>query len=230
MRARELVDLADTRSTVRALTRDYLASYARSSPVRSVAVVGNAPLQPDAERAAGIDSADLVIRVNSFVLDLPGQAPCLGSRVDAVVVNRATRLTPWFLQEYRRRAYLQSDTALVHLQSFRRRPAEHWPADLGVWQISNESVVEELRTLIWPDPGDRRVDPTTGTLAAWLGYLLFPEAELRITGFSFLDEKKPDRWEHHFGGTVPVSTAHRVDREGTLLLSWLASGRAVLLP
>jgi Glycosyltransferase family 29 (sialyltransferase) len=225
-----VLDLETTTEQVRRLMRRFLESYASSSPVRTVAVVGNAPLEPNAERAAAIDGADLVIRVNSFVLDMPGAAPCLGTKVDAVVVNRATRLTPWFLQRYRARAFLQSDTATVHLSRFRRRPAEHWPADLGVWQVPNASVVAELRDLIWADAGDEPVDPTTGTLAAWLAYLLFPEAELRLTGFSYLDERRPLTWEHHFGGTVPVSQAHRVDREGALLNSWLASGRAVALP
>lgn len=225
------VDPAETTAWLRRRLQDFLASYASARPVRSIAVVGNAPLLPDEARAHAVDSADLVVRVNSFALDAAGDPPCLGSRVDAILVNRATRLTPWFLRDYRSKAFLQSDTALVHATGFRRRPAQHWPADLGVWQVPNDAVVAPLRALIWQDADGARVDPTTGTLAAWLAYLLFPEAELRITGLSYLDERKPQTWDHHAGRVaVPVSTAHRVDREGTLINSWVRAGRAVALP
>ena len=222
--------LAQTDATVRDLMRDFLTGYARRRPVRAVAVVGNAPLQPSAERAAAIDSADLVLRVNSFVLDEQGAPPCLGREVDAILVNRATRATPWMLERYRRKAFLQSDTAMVHSKRIRYRTPAHWPADLGVWQIPNRALTRELRELIWPGYGELRVDPTTGTLAAWLGYRLFPDAELRLAGFSYLDGQRPRTWEHHFGGQVPVSEAHRVDREGELMASWIAAGRAVALP
>lgn len=222
--------IEETDHRIRELMREFLASYARHRPVRSVAAVGNKPLEPSAERAAAIDGADLVIRVNSFVLDEPGGPPCHGREVDAILVNRATRATPWLLERYPRKAFLQSDTAMVHSRRVRYRTPAHWPADLGVWQVPNRALTRELRELIWPGYGEERVDPTTGTLAAWLGYRLFPDAELRLAGFSYLDGSRPRTWEHHYGGQVPVSEAHRVDREGSLIATWIAEGRAVALP
>lgn len=225
-----MIDLLQTDDEIRDLMRDFLGSYARNHPVRSVAVIGNAPLEPSAERAEQIDSADLVFRVNSFVVDQPGDEPCLGREVDVILLNRGTRATPWMLERYPRKAYMQSDTAMVHVQSVRYRTPGHWPADLGMWQVPNRALTEELRQLIWPGYEGFRVDPSTGTLAAWLGYRLFPDAELRLTGFSFLGGERHLSWKHHRGGEVRVPINHRVDREGHLLSSWIASGRAVALP
>jgi len=222
-------DLETTDDAIRDLMHGFLAGYARHRPVRSVAVVGNAPLETNAERAAAIDASDLVIRVNSFVLDTPGGDPCHGRETDVVVINRGTRATPWLFQGYQHRAYLQSDTAMVHLAKVRYRTPPYWPADMGVWQIPNRALTAELRELIWPGYEGVRVDPTTGTLAAWLGYRVFPEAELRLTGFSYLGGERPRTWEHHFGAEVRVPDAHRVDREGRLMSSWIAEGRAVVL-
>ena len=73
-----------------AVLRDLMLAYARNRPVRKVAVVGNAPLPTEEARAEEIDTADLVIRVNSFVMDRPGEPRCQGGRVDVVVWNRIT--------------------------------------------------------------------------------------------------------------------------------------------
>ena len=63
-------------------TVDYLRAlvraYARTPDVSSVAVIGNAPLEPSAERAAAIDACDVVFRCNSFVLDTPPRAAAAG--------------------------------------------------------------------------------------------------------------------------------------------------------
>lgn len=48
------------------------------TPVRTVAVVGNAPVTPEPARSAAIDGAELVIRVDGFALDGPRGPP--GSR------------------------------------------------------------------------------------------------------------------------------------------------------
>ena len=50
-------ELAESRQEQWDLLREYVEAYAVHRPVRSVAVVGNAPLAPDPERAAAIDSA-----------------------------------------------------------------------------------------------------------------------------------------------------------------------------
>ena len=55
--------------------RDLAAAYVRvpaGAPVRRVAVVGNAPMEPSDQRARQINNSDLVMRVNSFVADTAG--------------------------------------------------------------------------------------------------------------------------------------------------------------
>ena len=74
--------------------RALCSAYAARTPVRSVSVVGNAPLEPSDERASLIDGADLVIRMNSLVLDRPGAPVCQGSRVDVVLWSRLAVATP----------------------------------------------------------------------------------------------------------------------------------------
>ncbi len=139
-------------------------------------------------------------------------------------------MIPHFFDNYRSRGFLMAEVAQVSWQT--PRPAqEHFPEDLGYACIPNRAVVAPLRSLIWADAGTKRVDPTTGTLAAWLGYLLFPEAELLITGLSFLDQQERSSWEDHYfpGRVVPVPEAHRVSLEGGLLTSWIEAGRATVL-
>ena len=83
--------------------RDLVASYASQQPVRQVAVVGNAPMSADAERARLIDSSDLVFRINAMALDTPSGPPNVGSRCHVVILSRYARITPWTFEDYRRR-------------------------------------------------------------------------------------------------------------------------------
>jgi hypothetical protein len=210
--------------------RSFLTAYATSSPPRTIAVVGNAPLPPNPKRACRIDSADLVFRLNSFALDEPGEVPSHGTKVDVVVFSRDVRIVPHFFDRYRTRGFLM--TAVAQTGWKIPHPAqENFPEDLGYWCLPNRAILQELRFLIWPDAGTRRVDPTTGTVAAWLGYSLFPEAELLLTGFSFLDKKEQISWEdHYFPGRVDrIPKSHRVSLEGALLTSWIDAGRATQL-
>lgn len=222
--------LEEIDGAVRDDLRTYLAAYATSSPPRRISVVANAPLIPDPDRARRIDSADLVIRVNSFAVDEPGNAPSHGAKVDVVVFSRGVRTTPHFFDRYATRGFLMVEVAQTWWAS--PRPAqEHFPEDLGYCCVPNRAVIAQLRSLVWGAAGDNRVDPTSGTVAAWLGYSLFPEAELLLCGFSFLDEQEQTSWEDHYfpGRVVKVPEAHRVGREGGLLTSWVAAGRATVL-
>lgn len=230
-------DLDRTDEALRRNLRDLLISYAGSRPVGRIAVVGNAPLEPSADRAGRIDAADLVIRCNSFALDDPVGTPCLGRRADAVVLNAGTRISPSVFDRYPQRLYLRSRPGAI----YRRKPTAPmpkvllWPDDLGFVTLPNRAVIAELRALIPHVAGDLGdeggvVVPTSGTIAAWVAYLLFPAAELTLTGFSFLrDSERPTHWRHHgdWGAAmVPVSNAHKLLGEATLMRRWIAEGRA----
>lgn len=231
-------DLAATDDALRdGLTR-LIVSYA-TSPVRRIAVVGNAPLEANQERARRIDEADLVFRCNSFALDGPLDAPCLGRRADVVVLNRGTRITPSVFQRYPSRLYLRSNAGAI----YRRKPTvplpgiDVWPDDLGCVSIPNRAVVAELRQLLAfcneRRDGSAVLIPTTGTVAAWLAYRLFADAELLLVGFSILFAvEQPTEWRHHWdlgAGRVPVSSAHQVTAEGMLLRRWVSERRAEAL-
>ena len=99
-------ELDETREAQWEQVREYILSYAARRPVERVAVVGNAPLTPDPGRAASIDAADLVIRVNAFVLDGPDDEPASGTQCHAVLLSRAAVLNPWTLRGHQGRAYL----------------------------------------------------------------------------------------------------------------------------
>ncbi len=152
----------ETREDLRRL----LASYAARQPVRSVAVVANAPLTPDPERAAAIDACDLVVRCNSFVLDRGDDAYC-GRVAHVVVLNAGTRATRSVFDGYSRRLYLRSSPGAVYRRkaSVPMPKVDLWPDDLGAVSVPNRAVVAELRALVAAEQGadgDGVVVPTTG--------------------------------------------------------------------
>lgn len=202
---------------------EFLASYARSRPISKVGVVGNAPLSSSTVRAAELDSCDLVIRANSLVLDEPGDQPCMGTTCHAVLLSRSTRMTPWVFQNYRRRAYLLMQAGFTVFRTL-RDTAAHWPADLGAMPVPNRVVVQRLTDLLQVDREPASVLPTTGTTGVFLAHELFPEADLVVTGFSFLTHREQKQWAHHAGGITEVNPQHRIDLEGALLESWITDG------
>lgn len=208
--------------------RALLVAYAGRRPVERVAVVGNAPLQPDAGRAAEIDASDLVIRLNSFVLDTADDEPTVGSACHAVVLSRATTFTPATLRGYRDRAYLVPQAGFVQY-----RPGDQiglllhagfWPPDLGAMPLPNAVVKKRLVQLLDPSARPGSIIPTAGTTALFLAHEMFPDAVLVGTGFSFLDDETQKSWSHHSGGHTKVNWQHRLDLEAALLRSWIADG------
>jgi hypothetical protein len=213
-----------------ALTADLvrqIEAYAARLPVERVMVVGNAPLEPSVERSELIDGADLVIRCNSYVIDEPGDEPCLGVKTNVVVCARGARITRWFFKNYSSRLYLVVNNSSRMLAP-PRRPGS-WPSDLGEWPLPNDVIGLPLKERLSSDLGGNPV-PTTGTTAAFVARTCFPEAELLLTGFSYIDAQDQTSWAHHWGQVVPVSRAHMLDREGALLASWVAAGNARSVP
>jgi len=203
---------------------ELMSAYARRSPVSSVAVVGNAPLPPDPDRAAAIDAADLVIRMNSFVMDVPGGAPCQGSRVDVVVWNRITRATEFVFSDYRNRLYVLVEPMRLHGNP--EMWPSSWPEDLGFVPVPNRGVTTSLNELLGVPWRAERLAPTTGTLASYLAVTLFPDADVLLTGLSYVDDPAQTRWQHQWGDECPVGPEHRIAQEGELIRSWIAEGRA----
>lgn len=219
--------VADTREELTADLVRQIEAYAERLPVKRVVVVGNAPLEPSVERSELIDGADLVIRCNSYVIDEPDDQPCLGVKTNVVVCARGARITPWFFKNYSSRLYLVVNNCSRMLAPPGRPGC--WPSDLGDWPLPNGVVGLPLKELLRADLGGNPV-PTTGTTAAFLAHTCFPEAELLLTGFSYIDARAQVSWAHHWGQVVPVSAAHMLDREGALLASWVADGRARSIP
>ena len=214
--------------------REYVFSYAARQPVERVAVVGNAPLTPDADRAAAIDAADLTIRVNAFVLDRPGDEPASGTACHAVLLSRAAVLTPWTLQNHQGRAYLVPQAGWVQWQpgdELGLLPrAGFWPADLGAMPLPNAVVKARLVRALDPTARPGSVIPTTGMTAVFLAHEMFPHADLVATGFSLLDDQTQKSWAHHDGTQTKVNWQHRLDLEAALLRRWIADGSLRMLP
>jgi hypothetical protein len=211
------------------LLGEYVASYAEQQPVRKVVVVGNAPLEPDPTRVEEIDSADLVIRINSMAMDDPGAPPCVGTRCHVVVVSRYAPVTPWMFQDYRRRAYLIPQAGyglryILHPQPYL------WPSDLGTVPIPNAPVITRLLERLDPDHVPNELIPTSGTISCFLAHELFPEADMLAVGFSFLDGRQQEAWRYQSGGSSPVIPTHRLDLEATLLRTWIDDGSMRVLP
>ncbi|MFJ9387486.1 hypothetical protein ACIRON_01605 [Nocardioides sp. NPDC101246] len=206
--------------------RDLMTTYAKRAPVTSVAVLGNAPLGPSAARAQAIDESDLVIRVNSFVLDLPGEARVQGSRADVVLWNRITRTTRFTFDRYRERLYL-----LAEPMRFHGRPEVwpmSWPPDLGFVPIPNAEVLPRIGDELDIPWRAEKLAPTTGFTAAWLAVNLFPDSEIRLSGFSFIDNPGQREWNYQVGGTSPVGPEHRIEAEARVMTDWLKEERVSL--
>lgn len=210
-----------------ATLRELMAAYARADPVGKVAVVGNAPMAPDQTRADEIDGADLVLRVNSFVMDRPGEPRCQGRRVDVVVWNRITRATQFVYDRYRERLYLMVEPMRMH--GYDEMWPASWPEDLGFVAVPNRAVAQPLNERLGLPWREERLAPTTGLTAAYLAVTLFPDADIVLTGFSFLDNPDQTRWEHQWGDSCKVGPEHRIANESELMRSWVTSGRARFL-
>lgn len=207
--------------------RELVVAYARKPSINSVAVVGNAPLEPSRERAAAIDGCDAVFRCNSFVLDEPGQPATLGRKVDVVVFNRLLRASPRVFDRYRERLYLMVEPGRLHYEPG-RRPAR-WPLDLGMFMVPNREITLPLSEAIGFASRHEKVWATTGLMSAWIAVTLFPDAALTLAGFSMIDDPDQAEWTHAWGDSCRVAPEHRLEPEAELLRSWVSQGRATLL-
>jgi hypothetical protein len=205
--------------------RDHVMAYASSTPVARVVVVGNAPLEPDEERRDLVDTADVVVRCNSLALDKEDGPPAVGTRTNVVVTARTARPTPGFFTDYRNRAYFVGDVFHMTVREVPGWPT-HWPADLGAWRLPNRALGLPLKYLLRPTQGGRGVEPTTGTIAAYLAYRLFPEADIVLTGYSFLSDAGQQSWSYHASDIpdAPVHWAHKLDREAAYLQGLIDRG------
>lgn len=213
----------------RGLVAAMLAAYAAHDPVRSMAVVGNAPLEPDSARAAAIDACDLVVRCNSFMLDEPGAEPTQGSRVHAVVFSRGLLATPFSYNAYRDRAYLVTEPSRIYADRPLARYVKEWPAwwpeDLGFLAVPNDDFTVPLLDELGMPWREEVVVPTTGTMAAFIARTCFPEADLMMAGFSMIDTPDQTEWKHQSGDTSPIGGAHYIGPEGEMFKRWIAAGK-----
>ncbi|MGY2066886.1 hypothetical protein [Blastococcus sp. SYSU DS0619] len=203
--------------------RELVRSYARDRRVRSVAVLGNKPLEPSSERAAAVDDCDLVIRVNSFRVDEDGEPPAYGRRVDTVFFHRGVVATRWFFENYHDRLYVLVEPGRLHWE--REALPDWWPADLGQVHLSNADATLRLSDQLGLDSIRDGVWSTTGTLAAWWALDAFPDARVELAGYSFVEDATQTSWSHASGNTTTITPEHRLAEEAALMRGWLADDR-----
>jgi hypothetical protein len=209
------------------MLRDLFTSYACGQRVETLTVMGNAPLPPDAGRAAIVDGSDLVVRMTTFALDEPGGEPGYGRKTDVVVIHRGVLVSPHTFADYTSRLYLLAEPGRLHWEP--EVLPDWWPVDLGLVPISNRPFVQPLGRLLGLDPA-QAVWATTGTLVAYLCVRLFPAAKIRLAGFSIIDEPEQTTFAHAWGDDVNVTADHRLHAESALLRSWRDDGRIELIP
>jgi hypothetical protein len=216
------------------LIRELLAAYAARPDVRRIAVVGNAPLDPNDERAAAIDACDLVVRCNSFMLDKPGDPPTQGSAVHAVVFSRGLLATEFSYRNYRDVAYLVTEPSRIYAEANLARYVKDWPAwwpaDLGYVAVPNHAFAIPLLDAMEVQWREEVVVPTTGTMAVFIALESFPDAEVWVTGFSMIDNPEQTEWKHQAGDTSPIGGAHWIGPESRLFHRWIDEGRVRRLP
>jgi len=191
---------------------ELVRSYAERTPVERVAVVGNAPLQASEFRANEIDSCDVVFRCNSFVLDAPGRRPAQGRKVHVVVFNRLLLASPPFFTDYRRRLYLMVEPDRLHFDRDLRPP--RWPEDLGNMPVPNREITLPLSEALGLDLLEEPAWATTGMMTAWIAHTLFPDAELRLAGFSMLADPNQTEWQHAWATPAGLAASTGLNRRG----------------
>lgn len=215
------------------LVRELLAAYAERKDVASIAVVGNAPLDPSDERADLIDSCDLVVRANSFILDRPGEPRCQGSKVHAVAFSRGLLATDFSWQRYADIAYLVTEPSRIYHDKPLARYVKDWPAwwpsDLGYLAVPNAEFTIPLLEELGEPWQEEVCVPTTGMMALWIVATCFPGASLMFTGFSMVDDPEQTSWRHQAGDVSPIGGAHHIGPEGALMRRWINDGRARFL-
>ena len=201
------------------LRRLLLARTGGRQPER-IAVVGNAPLPPSAQRAERIDGADLRVRMTTFAVDR--EAPAVGRETDVVVLHRALTPGPDTFADHARRLYLLAEPGREFWE-VEALPA-WWPRDIELIPIANREFTRRTRSALHLG----RVDiawPTTGTLTVHLLHRLFPHARILLTGSSLLDGRPPSGGlAHHWGPAVRLTPEHRLHRERRLLQRWRRDG------
>lgn len=205
--------------------RPLAETYATSSPVKRVGVVGNQPLERSALRADLIDDCDIVFRVNGFRLDTDESGPHVGTKANIIVFNRGVRATPWFFADYTQRLYLLIEPGRL-LWENERVPA-FWPSDLGFVTIPNREVILPLNDKIGLDARGAGLWATTGTTMLWIAVHLFPDAQVHVAGLSFVDDPEQTSWNHAYGEPSPVGAEHRIGNEADLVRSWISDGRVL---
>ena len=201
--------------------RGLLSAQLGAGEPRSIAVIGNAPLEPSEERARRVDAADLVVRMTTF--DVDRGVPRTGTRTDVAIIHRGTSPGPATFERYGERLYLLAEPGRLHWE--REQVPAWWPADLGVVPISNTEFTRPLNRLLRFHP--RSVTwATTGTLAVWVMHRLFPQADVILTGTSLLGARahRQTVLEHAWGSTVQLTWEHRLAAERRALKSWIAAG------
>lgn len=185
-------------------------------------------MEPSPARAALVDDADLVVRVNSFVTDMTTGAACQGRRTDVVLFSRMVQATPDLFRDYPRRLYV----LLEPMRMYGRREMwpTSWPGDLGFVVARNDAVAVPLNDELGLPWREEHLAPTTGMTAVWLALRLFPEAEVRMAGISFVDEPDQTEWRHQWGDSVGVGPEHRIGAEARLLRDYIDAGRVRPLP
>ncbi|PPK65931.1 hypothetical protein V5P93_000175 [Actinokineospora auranticolor] len=222
----EAPPVPETRELLAAL----LAAYSRGepgSPPGSVAIVGNAPVDPDPGRAAAVDGADLVIRMTSFAVDTDDRAPALGRRTDVVMLHRGLVASPHTFTDYTSRLYLLVEPGRLHWEP--ETLPDWWPADLGFLPVPNREFTLPLNRLLG-FPATAATWSTTGTLTAYLVTELFPDARVLMTGMSIIDQPEQTSFAHAWGAAVDVTAEHRLAAEASLLRRWVHDGRIEVIP
>jgi hypothetical protein len=192
-----------------------LASAVASAPVVTrIAVVGNAPLQPSAERAVRIDGADLVVRMTTFATD-SGTAR-VGRRTDVVVLHRAIKPGPATFARYPERLYLLAEPGRLY-EEVEALP-RWWPADLAAVPVPNGLLRPLLREV--RSGGLAATWPTTGTITVFLMRCLFPAALIELSGSSLLRAGRRRSLAHGWGDAVPLTPEHRLRTEARLYRRW----------
>ncbi len=178
---------------------------------RSVAIVGNAPSLEGYHLGPHIDSFDVIVRFNEFVLD--GFEENIGSRTDIAVTNpyAETRQNPHFDRDV--------DLVLV-ISSLTRRGEE---AVFRKWVGDKDVLFTYAPSLVGVADGSHSAALTTSTYALQLLWRILRPNRMLVTGFTMFSQgQRSHYWKE---GTSSGLKAHDMDEESRIFCQILNAVR-----
>lgn len=179
-------------------------------PVRSLAVVGNAPTILEHENGGTIDGHDVVIRFNRA--QTAGMESKIGSRTDILVCNAGNNvaMAPPPSETVRPKCVVAFVSPAVGANTFDPKPFYQWVGEIPLLMCTAPDMIGHSTPL--------HTRPfTSGTYSVYVMLNLFPIESLFLTGFTMFGMSPGGAGKYYKDDRPSLGTYHDLDAEQDVL-------------